>query len=335
MRRDPDGLRVVILGLGGVGRLVARLLVDCDWVQIAGVVDIAPDLVDKDLGALLDRSQPLEVRVTSDADALLDRVSPDIVVAATTSGSLHTIYPEIIGALERGIDVVTPCMDVSNPFLYDEAVSARIEKACLDNGATFFGIGSTQLVVRSLLAVAETCRQIRKIRCFVHADVSKFPLASKQQEFGILLTATEYEEAVASGRIKGRQALRKEALLLARSLGLAYDGEASRYEPIIESERVVGVDHIFSVTRGEQVIVDYVYRFIEDSEHRYFHEYEIESIPEVKAHVDFSIDRGIEGTAVPIVKCLPVVAAAPPGILSMLDLPPGLNGNAGVSETSL
>jgi hypothetical protein len=320
-----ETLKVIVVGLGGVGSRVAKSVVDSEWAELVGAVDIAADLVGKDVSASFGGSARANVSITSDIDALLDAAAPDVVVAATTSSSLSTIYPEIVGVLERGVNVITPCMDVSDPWLYDAETTALIERACQKSGATFLGIGSTQLVIRSLLALAETCRLIERVKCFVHADVSKFTLTSKQQEFGVLLGVSDYDSAVASGRVKGRRALRKEARLLANSLGLAYDREDARYEPIVEQGTVVGVDHIFTVGIGDRTVVEYTYRFIEDAEHRYFHEFEIDAAPKVGARLDFSSDRGLEGTVVPLMKCLPAVVAAAPGIISMLDLPLGLN----------
>ena len=123
--------------------------------------------------------------MTDDANTLFSSTEADIVVASTTSGTLRSIYPEIIKPIQKGMNVITPCMDISDPYLYDPVITTKIQELSIENEVTFLGIGSTQLVTRCLLAIAETCREIKKVTCSVHADVTKFSLESKQQGFGI------------------------------------------------------------------------------------------------------------------------------------------------------
>ena len=75
-------------------------------------------------------------------------------------------------------------------------------------------------------------------------------------------------------------------------------------------------------------MVSYTYRFIEDPEHQYFHEFNIDATPKVGARIDFSLDRGLEGTIVPLVNSIPFTVSAMPGLLQMLDLPPTLKKQA-------
>ena len=319
-----EKIKIIQMGLGGVGRGVAQMLVRANWAEIVGAIDIDPNKVGKDLGDILSLATPMGIVVTDDANTLFSNTKADIVISSTTSGTLPSIYPEIIKPLQEGMNIITPCMDVSDPYLYDPAITTKIQELCIENEVTFLGIGSTQLVTRSLLTIAETCREIKKVTCSVYADVTKFPLASKQSEFGILYTVSDYEKAVSSKALKGRQALRKEAVMIANSLQLKYDEIRSRYEPVVNDNIVTGVTHIFEVLKNNQVIVAYNYKFIEDPEHKYFHEFVIDAVPSVNTRIDFSLDRGIEGTIVPLANCIPNVVASSPGIISMLNLPPGL-----------
>jgi hypothetical protein len=316
-------IKIIQMGLGGVGRGVVRMVAESNWGELVGVVDIDSNITGKDAGEVAGLSEPIGIVVTNDVTRLYATLDADIVVISTSDGTLESILPDVIEPLSRGINVVTPCMDASDPYLYNADLSSKIQDTCLKNNATFLGVGSTQLVARSLLAISETCRNIVKVTCLVHADVTKFPVASKQHEFGILLSSSDYETAVDTDTLRGRKALRKEAILIAKSLKLEYDETVSRYEPILENDVVMAVSHRFKVLNKGKVVVDYVYKFIEDPKHQYFHEFAIDATPSVNARIDFSLDRGIEGTIVPLVHCIPSVVVAAPGIMSMLDLPPG------------
>jgi 4-hydroxy-tetrahydrodipicolinate reductase len=301
------------------------MLSETDWAEIVGAVDVARDKVEKDLGDVVGLDKKLGVRVTADADALFSNTRADVVIHATTSRTLKDIYPEIIKPVEMGINVMTPCMDVSDPYLYDPEVSAKIDEITKKHRVSFLGIGSTQLAARVAITLTETCREIEKIRFTAHADVSKFPIESSREEFGIDLTLEEYHREMASGGIKGCNALKKEAQLIADRVGLELDEVKPRYEPIPgEGGRIIAVHHIFEGIKGGKIRVEYIYKFVLDPEHKYFHEIIVDGTPGINALIHYSPDRGMEGTIVPLVNSIPFVVEAPPGIVKMMDLDLGL-----------
>ncbi|MCY4152261.1 MAG: hypothetical protein OXE94_08530 [Aestuariivita sp.] len=317
-------INVAQIGIGGVGSGIVREILKTSDLNLVGVVAFRPEKIGQDVGTLLGLSKPANVATSSSIEDILTKHRVDVILLATSKGKLHDCEEEITPLLKRGINVISPCMDVSDPHLYDAAATRRIEAACLKGGSAFVGIGSTQLVLRSLFALCETARDIKTVRSFVHADVTKFPLESKRHEFGILMTANDFKSASENNELRGRGALIKEAEYIAIRLGLDFDQSTSRYDPIIEEDTVIGVDHIFEVFKDEVCVVSYTYRFIEDRQHQYFHRFEVDSTPSINARVDFSLDRGIEGTIVPMVKAIKPVFSAPPGIVTLHDLPTGI-----------
>ncbi|HIF10548.1 MAG TPA: hypothetical protein EYQ81_12435 [Sneathiellales bacterium] len=321
---DASSVSVVQLGLGGIGCGIVRQLAGCAGVKIVGAVDLDPAKIGRSLGSVAGLQEPIGVTVSDNIQTVLAAGKIDVVIAATANSTLEAIETEVCEILENGVDVISPCMDVSDPYLYNAEVSERIDQACQSGGSTFLGIGSTQLVARSLFALSETCRDIKFVRSFVHADVTKFPLSSKQEHFGIQLQLDEYNRRVQNDEIHGRESLCKEAELIANTLHLDFDESTPRFEPITDNGIVIGVDHIFEVRNAGKPLVEYTYRFIDDPEHQYFHEFTIDAVPTLSARVNFSLDRGFEGTIVPLLKCIRSVTDSPPGILKMSTLPPGL-----------
>jgi len=314
-------IEVIQVGLGNVGQGVVRMLAGKDWAEIVGAVDVARDKVEKDLGDVVGLNRRLGVQVTADSDALFSNTRADIVIHATKSRTLKDIFPEIIRPVEMGMNVMTPCMDVSDPYLYDPGISAKIDEITKKHRVSFLGIGSTQLAARVAIALAETCREIKKIRFTAHADVSKFHTESRQGEFGIDLTLDEYHQEMASGGIKGCNALKKEAKLIADRLGIELDEVKPRYEPIPDKDgRITAVHHIFEGIKDGKIRVEYIYKFVLDPEHQYYHEIIVDGIPGINALINYSPDRGLEGTIVPLVNCIPLLVKAQPGIVRMLDL---------------
>ncbi|MCY4303788.1 MAG: hypothetical protein OXC62_03235 [Aestuariivita sp.] len=317
-------INVVQIGLGGVGSGIVNEILKTPNLKLVGVVAFRPEKIGQDVGILLGLPKPANIIISSSIDDILNEHHVDVVLLATSKGKLHACEEEITPLLKRGINVISPCMDVSDPHLYDAVATRRIEAACQEGSSAFVGIGSTQLVLRSLFALCETARDIKEVRSFVHADVTKFPLESKRHEFGIMLTVDDFNSASENNELRGRGALMKEAEYIANRLGLDFDQSISRYDPIIQGDTVIGVDHIFEVFKDDARVVSYTYRFIEDKDHQYFHQFDVDSTPSINARVGFSLDRGIEGTIVPMVKAIDPVFSATPGILMLHDLPAGI-----------
>jgi len=78
-------VRVVLCGIGAVGRRIAKFLVEKEGVEIVGAIDVAKDKVGKDLGEVLAINKELGIAVSDDADAVLSRAKADVMVHATTS----------------------------------------------------------------------------------------------------------------------------------------------------------------------------------------------------------------------------------------------------------
>jgi len=319
-----DKIKIIQMGLGGIGQGVVRMLAEKGWAEVVGAGDVDSQKIGKDLGNVVGLDRQLGVKVTDDAESLFTRTSAEILIHATSSRTLPDIYPEIIKPIEKGINIITPCMDVSDPYLYDPEVSAKIDELTKANNVTFLGIGSTQLAARVAVVLAETCREIRKLRFLAHADVSKFPMESYRDELGISLDIDDYHKALESGNIKGCNALKYEAALIAASLGIHLDEIRPRYVPRADDGgNVIETRHIFEGIKDDEIRVEYIYKFILDPEHQYYHEIIVDGIPSINARVDYSPDRGLEGTVVPLVNCIPYVINAKPGILKMMDLGPG------------
>jgi len=313
--------KVILFGLGNIGQELARVLVKKKGVEIVGAVDIAKDKIGKDLGEVVGLGRQLSITVTNDADSLVDTTYADVVIHATSSRTLREIYPEIIKPVKQGINIITPCMETSDPYLYDPEIAAKIEKLTRENGVTFLGVGSTQLAARVVMVLIEACTDISKVKFTAHADVSKFSEESRQYEFGIGLTFEAYKKKVEGGHIKGHESIQREAALIAECLGWRLDEVRQRIEPIGgENGRIIGVIATFEGVKDSEVKVEYVYEFVVDPKPKYTHEVVVEGECGINAFISYTPDRGLTGTVAPLVHAIPYVVNAEPGIIKMLDL---------------
>ena len=108
-------IRVVLFGLGPMGKLIAKGILEKKGIRIVGAVDIAEELVGKDLGEILDLGKNLGVTATDNAEELLSRIKADIAVIATRS-YLKEVYPIISLCVKAGINVISTCEELSYPY---------------------------------------------------------------------------------------------------------------------------------------------------------------------------------------------------------------------------
>ncbi|MBN1683150.1 dihydrodipicolinate reductase, partial [Candidatus Bathyarchaeota archaeon] len=79
-----DNVKVVSYGIGVIGQKLATHLIEKEGVEIVGAVDINPKLVGKDLGEILG-TKKLGVKISNNADTVLEKTKPDIVTHTTMS----------------------------------------------------------------------------------------------------------------------------------------------------------------------------------------------------------------------------------------------------------
>ena len=79
--------KVVQVGLGPMGRLIAQLILNRDNLSFKGVVDINPNLIGKNLGELLEIDNDSNIIVESDLNDILLREEIDVIIIATSSSS--------------------------------------------------------------------------------------------------------------------------------------------------------------------------------------------------------------------------------------------------------
>jgi hypothetical protein len=101
-------IKIVLYGVGAVGALIAKFLLEKEGVEIVGAVDTAKDKVGKDLGEMLGLKRKLGIRVTNDSDTLFKQTKPDIVVHATSS-FLKDTYRQIANIVKNNVNVVSTC----------------------------------------------------------------------------------------------------------------------------------------------------------------------------------------------------------------------------------
>ena len=324
--------KVILLGLGQIGQLIARLAFRKEWIEIVGAVDVAPPLVGEDLGNLLGLDRKTGVTVTNDPDALFSKVKADIVIHATVSD-----FPQASEQLEKiikaGMHVVSTCEELSYPFMGYPEFSQKLDQLARQHNVSVLGTGINPGYLMDTLPIALTavCQVVKKVKVTRMMDSSKRRI-SYQKKVGMGLTVEEFRGMIDSRSITGHVGLVQSILMIASAFGwklndiiemppepVVAERELSTTYTTVKPGQVAGLrSYAYGVINGERIIE---MNFESHGGVREeFDSVEIEGIPNVREVIHGGVNGDI-GTAAVLINAIPNVLKAAPGLITMLDIP--------------
>src|SRR3954465_10260984 len=132
-------IQVVLMGLGAIGRLIARAALAKPELEIVAALDLDPARVGKKLGDVIDAPAP-DVVITSDANVALGRGKGGILFHATGS-RLDRVEGEIAQALTAGLSVISTCEELSYPWLRNPEIAERLDRIAEKRKVSLLGTG--------------------------------------------------------------------------------------------------------------------------------------------------------------------------------------------------
>jgi len=327
-----EKVKVVLYGVGAMGSRIAKFLLEKEGVEIVGAIDVAEDKVGKDLGEILGLDKQLGILASNDPDAVFSKVKADIMVHATTS-FLKQVYPQIVKAVEHGVNVVSTCEELAYPHTIEPKLVKKLDKLAKEHEVTVLGTGINPGSIMDTLVITLTgvCQKVEKIKVtrIVNAAKRRVPF---QKKIGAGLSVKEFMERIERKIIIGHVGLEQSISMIASALGWELDEiEVDPIEPVvakapIESEairvepsQVAGLRQCSRGTMdGKEVITLDLQAYIGAEEE--YDSISIEGTPSLHMKIAPCI-HGAIGTAAIIVNSIPKVLKAPPGLVTMKDLP--------------
>lgn len=322
-------LRVVSVGLGPIGLAAAELALNKQTIELVGAVDPAPDKAGQDLGQLLGR-EALGVEVLGDAAEAYKRWKPDAILHCTSS-FFPRVFPQLLEAAEHGVNVVTSAEELLVPDYRHPELAAKVEAAAQRGGATILGTGVNPGFAMDFVAsvASACCYEVSSAHCLrlVDAGTRRLPL---QRKVGAGLTVEEFEARRAAGGF-GHIGMEESVVLLGRALGFQLDKVEQTLEPVVAPQnfttpflevtagQVAGIRNIGSGWNGEELLVRLDLTMAVGTEGPK-DQITLESAPPITLTFEGGI-AGDQATAAILVNSLHQVAEAPPGLLTVLDLP--------------
>ncbi len=323
-------VRVVQFGCGPIGCSVTKYAWNRPDIEIVGAIDIATSLVGRDLGEVAGIGDKLGVSISAEADAVLSQTEPDVVFLTTTS-SLRAVHAEVRECIEAGANVISTCEELAYPYTKEPQISADVDKEAKDKGVTVLATGVNPGFVMDAwpLFMTGICQQVNKIKAVRVQDASP-RRATFQNKIGAGRTLEEFNTLVAAGTLK-HIGLPESIAMIASGLGWELDKITESIEPVVARSRVE-TDFVI-VEPGQAAGVGQVGRGSRDRDELITLEFEAyvgapESYDAVyitgTPNLEVVIRGGTPGdiaTAAITVNCVHRVMDAPPGLLTMKDLP--------------
>jgi 4-hydroxy-tetrahydrodipicolinate reductase len=325
-------VRIVLYGVGAVGALIAKFLLQKEGVEIVGAVDTDENKVKRDLGQVLNLQKRLGITVSNDADMVLSSAKPDVAVHATSS-FLRDTYPQIVTIVKNGVNVVSTCEELSYPYSVDPRLSEELDSLAKKHDVTVLGTGVNPGFLMDTLVITLTapCQSINKIEAtrVMNAATRRVPF---QKKIGAGLTIQEFKKKIESKAITGHVGLEQSIRMIAEAL--RWKLERVTVEPVeaVVAEKNTASESIQvkagnaaglkqkarGIMNGNDAIVLDFQAYIGAEEE--FDSVEIRGVPNVKQRIQPCV-HGDAATIAMVVNMIPKVINAEPGLLTMKDLP--------------
>ncbi len=227
-----DSISVVQVGLGALGRLLAKHLVERPNIRVVGAVDTDPALVGRDLGEVAGLARKLGVEICDDVSVVCANGRVSVAVQTTTS-DLAAVKPQIEALISYGMNIVSSCEELSYPRQTAPAASEEIDRLAREAGVSVLATGVNPGFLMDLLPIVLTaiCAEVRKITVLRYQDARPRRLPF-QRKIGAGLTLEEFAEKKAGGTLR-HVGLTESMHMIAGRLGWSLDRTEDIIEPVV------------------------------------------------------------------------------------------------------
>ena len=343
--------RVVQWSTGHVGRHALAGIDAHPDLELAGVWVSSEAKAGRDAGELAGLGRELGVRATTDADALLG-LRPDCIVhTAMADDRLDEAIADLCGFLRAGIDVVSSgpvFLQYPDGVMPDEMI-LPIREAAAQGGASLWVNGidpgfANDWLPLTLTSISERIEQVRCMEILNYATYDQAMVLRDIMGFGCPIDETPLILAPGVLTTAWGSVVRQ----LAAGLGIELDGIEEHYERVaapdtfeiptgtIEAGTAAALRFEVRGVRGGKVpvVLEHVTRLRDDLAPEWpqplgLGGYRVVVTGEPNYTLDLQLvgtdgdhnTAGLKATAMRLVNAVPSVVAAPPGLLTALDLP--------------
>ena len=321
-------IRVIQFGLGPIGCATARLVAERKGLRLVGGVDIDPAKIGRDLGEVAGIGA-LGIPVAATLEEALAREPADAALH-TTSSYFPQFADQVKELLRAGLDVVSTSEELSFPWHDNAEEAAVLHQVGVEAGRTIMGTGVNPGFLMDslplfLTSISQAVEHI-SVRRVVNASKRRGPFQAK---IGSGMTPEAFMEKMEEGRM-GHVGLPESIAMIFDTLGQTLSRYESSVEPVIANS-LTETEH-FSVAPGmvkglhqtaggftsDGELVSLTFIAALDSEED-GDTIRITGRPNLEVKLKGA--NGDLATVAIAVNSIRRVVAAPPGLMTMRDLP--------------
>ncbi|MFW9946111.1 MAG: hypothetical protein ACFFDX_04700 [Candidatus Odinarchaeota archaeon] len=324
---------VIQVGLGPMGKIIAKLFLERKNINLKAVIDIDPKFKGMNLGNLLNIEKGKDIIVESDLKTVLSKGNVDVVFIATAS-SLEKVAPLIKLAVKSRSNVISICEELSYPFQYYPKLSEELDLLAKSKKVTIVGTGINPGYLMDLLPIVITapCQKVESIKVTRMMNSAK-RRESFQRKIGTGLNLETFNEKISKKEITGHVGLIQSINMIIAALGINCD-DINEFPP-----KPITAEKEFTTIYGEKVPKGYVCGLESKAiakqndreiiilnftayagDHEEYDSIEIEGTPNINQKIIGGV-HGDLGTAAMVANLIPKVVNAKSGLLTMKDLP--------------
>jgi 4-hydroxy-tetrahydrodipicolinate reductase len=345
-------LRVIQWSTGNAGKRALRAILRHPELELVGVHAHSRDKIGRDAAELCGAGAPTGILATHDVEALLALEADCVCYTAQGETRIRETVDEFCRILASGKNLVnTAIVSLVYPKAASRKIVASLEQACARGGTTFFTSGFDPGWSGDVIPLALACcsERVDGIRVSELMDYSTYPDPGFTGVFFGFGRPLDYAAPLLQpGMIKGGWG--GMVHLLADALGMRLDELREAHERLpapdtfetamgkIEKGTCAGVRfEVQGIVDGRPALVAaHVNRLRDDigpdwdrlsGDKKSGYKIEVKGSPTFICEIEpIGEDgdhntAGILGTAMRVVNAIPAVCAAPPGVVSVLDLP--------------
>lgn len=330
-----ENVRVILWGLGAMGKGIAETLLTKKGVEIVGVA-WRGERIGKSMYDYLDveRGDRKDV-IIGTYEEVIKEGAADIVVISTDS-FVKDSFDKIKYCLERKINVISTAEEMAYPQAQEPELAKEMDRIAKENGVSVLGTGINPGLMMDLLVLVLTgaCTDVKSIKVERVNSLSPFGPAVLNGQ-GVGLEVEEFNRRVEEGTLAGHVGFPESITMIADALGWELDDIELVREPIVtnvyrktpyievEPGKVAGCNMKgYGYVEGELKIEMLHPQQIEPQlEGVDTGDYiTIEGTPNINMSIKPEVPGGI-GTIAMCVNMIPHVINASPGLKTMINLP--------------
>lgn len=331
-----ENVKVIVWGLGSMGKGIAEMLLDKKGVEIVGAI-VRGDKIGKSMYEFLDveRGDRADLITGSYEDVIKEGVA-DIVVLATDSFTKDSM-DKMKYVLERKINLVSTAEEMAYPQAQQPELAKELDELAKKNGVTVLGTGINPGLIMDLLVITLTgaCIDVEKIKAERINNLSPFGPAVMHGQ-GVGIPVDEFNKRVEENNLDGHVGFPESITMVADAIGwkLSKEIELSR-APIVSSVyrkapytevqpgdvagcNMKGFGYVDGELKIEMLHPQQVEPQLEGGTTGDF--ITIEGTPNINMAITPEVPGGI-GTIAMTVNMIPNVINSRPGLKTMIDLP--------------